>query len=95
MYRPLPRFLTVKASKIEGLGLFVTEDIDVNTNLGISHIEVDEVVYRTPLGGFYNHCDNPNIKRIVEGNKHYLITLTSVLAGTELCSNYNMYKVSK
>ena len=30
MYKPLPDSLTIKDSKIEGLGLFATEDISEN-----------------------------------------------------------------
>ena len=63
MYRPLPKCLTIKKSPIEGLGLYATEDIKANTFLGITHI-LDENI-RTPLGGFYNHSNNPNIQRVV------------------------------
>ena len=33
-YRPLPKCLTVKSSKIDGLGLHATEFIEAGTNLG-------------------------------------------------------------
>ena len=38
MYRPLPSYLTIKSSKIDGLGLFATENIKESTSLGISHV---------------------------------------------------------
>ena len=68
MYRPLPQCLTIKKSPIEGLGLYATEDINANTFLGITHIldeNFENNYIRTPLGGFYNHSNNPNIQRVV------------------------------
>ena len=38
MYRPLPPYLTIKSSSVEGLGLFAVEPIGKSTNLGISHV---------------------------------------------------------
>ena len=68
MYRPLPECVTIKKSPIEGLGLYATKDIKANTFLGITHIldeNFENNYIRTPLGGFYNHSNNPNIKRMV------------------------------
>tara|TARA_Y100000588_G_C13820402_1_gene739161 strand:- start:195 stop:623 length:429 start_codon:yes stop_codon:yes gene_type:complete len=68
MYRPLPKCLTIKKSPIEGLGLYATIDIEINTFLGITHIldeNFENNYIRTPLGGFYNHSNNPNVRRIV------------------------------
>ena len=68
MYKPLPNFLTIKKSPIEGLGLYSTEDIRANTFLGITHIlneNFENNYIRTPLGGFYNHSNHPNIQRMV------------------------------
>ena len=49
-YNPLPIFCTIKPSFIDGLGLFATREIKKDTELGISHIEVDDILYRLPLG---------------------------------------------
>ena len=38
MYRPLPDGLTIKASNVQGLGLFATHDFETDTVLGIVHI---------------------------------------------------------
>ena len=68
MYRPLPKELTIKNSVIEGLGLFATEDIKKNSYIGVTHIrdeQFDNKYIRTPLGGFYNHSNNPNVMRMV------------------------------
>ena len=68
MYKPLPKQLTIKNSPIEGLGIFATEDIKKNTFLGITHIrdeQFENKYIRTPLGGFYNHSNDPNVIRMV------------------------------
>ena len=68
MYRPLPKELTIKNSPIEGLGLYAKKDIKNNVFLGVTHIrdeQFENKYIRTPLGGFYNHSNNPNIMRMV------------------------------
>jgi len=68
MYRPLPEGLTIKKSPIEGLGLYATKDIKANCYIGLTHIldeRFENNYLRTPLGGFYNHSDNPNIQRMI------------------------------
>ena len=68
MYRPLPDALTIKSSPIEGLGLFATKEIKANTFIGITHIrdeQFENKYIRTPLGGFYNHSNEPTIIRMV------------------------------
>ena len=51
-YRPLPRYLTIKDSGIDGLGLFASEDIAAGTYAGETHVKIDENQdwLRTPLG---------------------------------------------
>ena len=68
MYRTLPDGLTIKNSPIEGLGLFTNVEIKKNTFIGITHIrdeQFDNKYIRTPLGGFYNHSNNPTVMRMV------------------------------
>ncbi len=68
MYRPLPDELTIKNSPIEGLGLFATEDIKSNSFIGVTHIrdeQFENKYIRTPLGGFYNHSNEPTVMRMV------------------------------
>jgi len=68
MYRPLPDGLTIKKSPIEGLGLYATKDIKANTFIGVTHIfdeKFENNYIRTPLGGFYNHSNKPNIQRMI------------------------------
>lgn len=94
-YRPLPEEVTIKKSKIEGLGLFSTCAISKGTNLGITHIK-DEIFEdehsRTPLGGFINHSENPNVETIAIGKYLYLITLQDIMPNEEITLKYSWYK---
>jgi len=103
MYKPLPDSLTIKKSKVDGLGLFAKEDIIVATNLGISHIKIDDAIIRTPLGGFINHANEPNcIKAELRANgyqgetfkkKWNLVTIKDIKAGEELTLKYTFYNI--
>ena len=62
-FEPLPKSVTIKKSSIHGIGLFSTEKISSNTELGITHIKDERFSHgyiRTPLGGFFNHSKQPN-----------------------------------
>jgi len=68
MYKPLPKQLTIKKSSIEGLGIVAMEDIKKNAFIGVTHIrdeQFENKYIRTPLGGFYNHSNEPNVVRMV------------------------------
>ena len=61
-WRPLPDSITIKDSKIEGLGVFATQNIPENTDLGISHVydeRFPDNYIRLPLGAFINHHEMP------------------------------------
>jgi len=102
-YRPLPKSLTIKASKTEGLGLFATEDMPKNTNLGVTHIAehalTDEIwiefinsYIRTPLGGFFNHSESHNIQLKARGRYVLeMVTIKDIKAGEEILATYTMY----
>ena len=104
-YQPLPEFLTIKKSKIHGLGLFTTKDLQPRTRLGVSHIMHFEELIRTPLGGFINHSDTPNCKKVkniirVEdllgkwsSIQYEIITTKKITQGDELTLRYSLYKV--
>ena len=98
-YRPLPKFLTIEKSKIEGLGLFAAQNIKEGIDLGLSHIEdwnFPDNYIRTPLGGFINYSDTPNtcIKEYVGGYMH-LWTIENIREGEELTLKYNLYNPTK
>jgi len=105
-YRPLLDCLTIKQSEIEGLGLFATEDIPAGTNLGESHVSIDEEMIRTPLGGFYNHSNEPNTLRRRSDYNSYacadgefeleilydsLFTIKDIKSGDEITVKYSLY----
>ena len=93
MYQALPSRLHVKDSPIAGQGIFALEDIPAGFFLGMSHIIVDEVIYRTPLGGFINHSDQPNCVKWSEDDKYFVKTLRKIQKGEELFLCYTFYKV--
>ena len=98
MYKPLPTYLTIKSSKIEGLGLFTLEDIDNNFRIGVTHVRDDRFqdgYIRTPLGGFFNHSENPNCKVVYENDFIYLETIREIKSGEELTAKYTLYNPIK
>ena len=97
MYKPLPSYVTIKQSKVNGLGLFALENIVLGTNLGMSHLKIGDTIFRTPLGGFINHANDANCVKAelrmtnedVQGNsysykKWNLITIKDIKEGEEL-----------
>ena len=65
MYNPLPPGLFIDESDIDGVGLYTNVALKRNYQLGISHVQVGQDLYRTPLGGFINHSDNPNCIKVM------------------------------
>lgn len=98
MYRPLPSYLTIKPSEIEGLGLFTTDDIDNKHVLGISHVydvRFPDSFIRTPLGGFFNHSQNPNCEIIRDDKYLKLKAIRDIKAGEEITVRYTLYDPTK
>ena len=103
-WRPLPDSITIRESKIEGLGVFATKDLPSETDLGISHVydnRFPDNYIRLPLGAFINHHEMPNCKAIVSESQESLgkikhiriITDKDVLSGEELTLNYIINKL--
>ena len=103
-WRPLPDFLTIKTSKIEGLGLFALKDIPEGTDLGITHIfdsRFQDKYIRLPLGAFINHHEIPNCNAVFAKNdseigeiKHIrIITLKDIKEGEEITVKYIINKL--
>ena len=104
MYKPLPESLTSQQSGIDGLGLFADQNIMQGTNLGMSHVKFNGTILRTPLGGFINHSNTPNVVKVEllmtnEGEikfnykKWNLVTLRDIKKGEELTVRYTFYNV--
>jgi len=97
-YQPLPDSLHIGKSEIHGQGLVASEDITVGTELGISHYRKGDDVIRTPLGGFINHSEDPNVKRTqirIEPywDKWIITTIKDIKKGKEITLKYTMYRV--
>ena len=93
MYQALPSRLHIKDSPIAGQGLFAKEDIPAGMVLGMSHLIVDEVIYRTPLGGFINHSEDPNCVKWNEDVKYFVKTIRHISEGEELFLKYTFYNI--
>ena len=106
MYKPLPESLTIKSSGIHDLGLFADQDIKQGTNLGMTHLKIGDTIFRTPLGGFINHANEPNCVKVelrmtsedLQGHQYSykkwnLVTSQNIEEGEELTLRYNFYKV--
>ena len=93
-YQALPKELHVKDSPVAGQGLFAKEDISAGTHLGMSHLVIDDIIYRMPLGGFINHSDTPNCLKYYEDGFYFIQTKTTIKAGDELFLKYTFYSVT-
>ena len=97
MYKPLPSYVTVKTSKVNGLGLFALEGIAQGTNLGTTHIKLNGDIIRTPLGGFINHSNTANVVKVeLKADKYKkwnLVTLRDIKEEEELTIRYTFYNV--
>jgi len=94
MYKPLPHYLTIKPSEIEGLGLYTNVDVDNNFVFGVTHIRdirFENGYSRTPLGGFFNHSETPNCEVFEDGDFIKLRTIREIKAGEELTAKYTFY----
>ena len=99
-YRPLPRKLYIGNSPIEGNGVFVSENLSKNEELGISHVKNNSGDFhsdyiRTPLGGFTNHSEKPNCELYECGEYLKMKTIKNIKSGNELTLDYTLCKPCK
>jgi len=93
-YKPLPEFVTLKTSEIHGLGLFSTKVIPESTEFGISHVKDERYpdgLIRTPLGGFINHSEFPNVERVDAGEYYIIKSLRYIAINEEITLKYSLY----
>lgn len=98
MYKPLPNYLTIKSSEIDGLGLFATDNIDNGFIIGVTHVfdvRFENNYVRTPLGGFFNHSETPNCEVFEDGEFIKLRTIQDIKAGEEITAKYTFYNPSE
>ena len=91
MYKPLPDGLYVPNSDIAGQGLFTNRKLEVGTELGLSHKMIDDNLIRTPLGGFINHSEEPNVQKYQIGNDYFIKVIKDINVGEEITLKYNWY----
>jgi len=97
MYRPLPKTVTIRDSSIEGLGLFAKEDIPANTILGVTHVydeQFEDNYIRTPLGGFFNHSEEPNCEAFKQDRFIILKAIKDIKKDQELTAKYWLYDIN-
>ena len=94
-YNPLPDYLSIRKSDIHGHGIFATEALQKNKDLGSTHIKVPMILgyIRTPLGGFLNHSENPNcVLEVTRAWDDYIIynayTIKKIKKNQELLLEY-------
>ena len=100
MFNPLPKELTLGESEIHDIGLFAKKDIKRGHDFGISHIQIEKELFRTPVGGFINHSDKPNCTksmfRVSNGTNYKawrLFAIDDIESGDELTLTYTFYKI--
>ena len=91
-YKPLPFYLTIKKSNIHGLGLHSLAEIPKDTTIGMTHIEIDNDIIRTTLGGMINHSEDSNCVKKKHNNRWFLKTNKDIKADQELTLTYVLYK---
>ena len=94
-YKPLPFYLTIKQSQLHGLGLFSLTEIPKDTTIGMTHIEIENDLIRTPLGGFINHSEDNNCELFVKEDwDDYIIfnikTIKNIDKNNEILLNYDL-----
>jgi hypothetical protein len=95
-YRPLPKFLYLSSSDIDGMGLFTSKTLEPELVLGVTHVadsRFEDGYIRTPLGGFFNHSNEPNCEACVSEDMIYLKTLKHIVSGSELTAFYWLYSL--
>ena len=95
-YQPLPDIVTIRSSDVHGLGLFAVVDIKKGYEIGITHVSdqrFENGWIRTPIGGFYNHSDDPNCETYVQDDLVMIRTIRNITSGEELTSKYWIYKL--
>ena len=92
-YQALPDGLFIQNSSVAGQGVFTKVKLMSGMELGMSHLLIDNEIYRSPIGGFINHSEKPNCEKYLVGNKYYIRTISDIEPLEELFLKYTFYKV--
>ena len=73
----------------------------------MTHLKIGTMIFRTPLGGFINHSDEPNCEKVelrmtnqdtpgivFDYKKWNLVTLKDIKKGKELTLKYTFYNIN-
>jgi hypothetical protein len=71
--------ITIRASAIEGLGVFLSYPVEAGALIGPARIDW----MRTPLGRYTNHSSNPNAQFVRSDNGHIYLVALRRIAGCE------------
>ena len=87
----MPKGVELRKSEIHGHGLFATQTIEANRDLGVTHVadsRFSDGYIRTALGSYVNHSKQPNIKGVREGDTYHFVTINEIAKGEELLVDY-------
>lgn len=90
-HSPLPGNVYIDKSAIHGMGIFARVDIPKGYNFGITHVADERFpdgYIRTPLGGFINHSNDPNVEMYEIEDFLRMRTVKAVNKGDELTVDY-------
>ena len=76
--------IEIKKSDIQGLGVFVTRDINRGERIALAR-QSDN---RTPVGRYTNHSNKPNAEAIIENTKGFFFALKEIKKGSEITVDY-------
>mgnify|MGYP006921285852 CR=1 FL=1 len=71
--------ITIRASAIDGLGVFLSYPVEAGALIGPARIDG----MRTPLGRYTNHSSNPNAQFVRSDNGHIYLVALRRIAGCE------------
>jgi SET domain-containing protein len=95
-YKPLPANIYLNKSDIHGMGLYAGEEIKKGHEFGITHVydeDFENGYIRTPLGGFFNHSEDPNCEAYVSGRYIKLRAIKDIMKDEELTAYYWLYEM--
>lgn len=78
------------------MGLYAREEISKGHDFGITHVydeDFENGYIRTPLGGFFNHSEDPNCEAYVSGRYIKLRAIKDIMKDEELTAYYWLYEM--
>ena len=87
----------IKESEISGKGIFSVKNLEKNEEIGLAFIKTDKTgnsdkdYFRTKLGAYVNHSDEPNLTLVKKNNKYFYKTLREIKEDEELFVNYQEF----